>query len=331
MATIDTDGIVTETVDFHPIEVGTTRVVLADMTVIGAAGSYYDAAQFGKPQRAAVLRAVSEASGLGPQSVLIESTTQDGKATKVQIAFVTNNNNVVQLIADAKGAEAAAVAALNAVAQGDAAKTVSSVAFSNVRDMLQYSGAKKVLSSSVVLTGVDAAKVIGSPTFREALQSVIATKVGVDKLAVQVTTIEEFTSGRRLGGVAVPERFLAGFNSVKVSFTVVTDADTSSAVSTEDIAAAMQAVTNDGSLVDAVNTETALSFTEAQIVGGGLPSKKVLGLDYQTAFVICLVIMILLFVVVLVLLVKVVQSPKGAPTASSAGDIQMQEAKAASN
>jgi purine-nucleoside phosphorylase len=326
-AVIDMSGVVTGTVEFEPEEVGMTRVVLADMIVTGAAGSYYDAASFGKPQRAAVLRAVSEESGLAPHSILIEQVTQDGKDTKVLIALVTTNGKVAGLKDAVAGASAAAMSALNAMAQGGNQKTVSAVTFNNVRDMLQYSGTKKVLSSSVVLTGVDAAKVVGSTTFRDSLQSVIAAKVGVDKHAVQITSIEEHSSGRRLGGIALAGRALAGFNSVKVSFTVVTDADMDSTLSAEDIAAAMQAVTNDGSLISAVNAETALSFTEAQMVGGGIETKKVLGVDYQTAFVICLVIMILLFVVVLVLVVKVVQSPKGAPNAGSAssGGIQMQE------
>ena len=149
--------------------------------ISGEGNSYYDMQHFSTPQRAAVLKAVHEATGLSPHSIRVEAVSQDGASAKVQLALWTEDGKATALKA-ALGSDSlgkATQAALNALAQSQKHKTVAALQFSNVRDMLQYDGKKKVLSSSMVLYGVDATKVIASPAFRSSLREVIAAKTGV--------------------------------------------------------------------------------------------------------------------------------------------------------
>jgi len=141
-------------------------------------------------------------------------------------------------------------------------KLVSRVHFSNVRDMLKYTGKKNILSSEIDLVGVPAAQVTTASSFRETFASTVASLLGLPVDSVTVTKVEPKTD-RRLGTMA--PRQLGENDQVRVYFTVLADANAESLMSSETLAAQLQVAVNDGTLVSTINQASALNFGSSSI------------------------------------------------------------------
>jgi hypothetical protein len=309
-------GAVSATVSYTPSLTGTTRVILADMIVAGDSSSFYDVSFFGNPQRALVLNEMSKALGLRPNSILLETATQSGATGKVQVAVVTSTDSMATVENILSGAtssdlQSRLVAGLNTLSAGPGVK-VGAVTFSNARDMLQYQGSKNVLSSSVVLSGVNPSNVISSSSFRDATRDAIAAKLGVDVVAVQITSVKQQSSGRRLGAASTERRLADDAGSVVVSFTVVTDADTTSAMSAEQISAKLQESINDGTLTKSVNAKTGLAFSSAEMGStSNVAATSATTVDYQAWATATTIIMVVLLIIVLILVIRLANAGKG--------------------
>jgi hypothetical protein len=286
------------------------------MIVAGDSSSFYDVSFFGNPQRALVLNEMSKALGLRPNSILLETATQSGATGKVQVAVVTSTDSMATVENILSGAtssdlQSRLVAGLNTLSAGPGVK-VGAVTFSNARDMLQYQGSKNVLSSSVVLSGVNPSNVISSSSFRDATRDAIAAKLGVDVVAVQITSVKQQSSGRRLGAASTERRLADDAGSVVVSFTVVTDADTTSAMSAEQISAKLQESINDGTLTKSVNAKTGLAFSSAEMGStSNVAATSATTVDYQAWATATTIIMVVLLIIVLILVIRLANAGKG--------------------
>jgi hypothetical protein len=248
---------------YEPMETGATRVVLGDMYITGLKESFFDVLRhFNKGERAAVLRAMSKALNLKPMQIVYEVISQSGAHGKVCLAFVTSGpeRDAIMHALNSHGSLHELVAAAINKSSG---KKVARVHFSNVRDMLQYDGQKNILSSQIDLKGVPASQVTTASSFRETFAQAVAAELGVKPDAVTVTQVQPKTD-RRLGTHS-GRRSLSENDQVRVSFTVVADADADSAVSSEKLAAKLQVAVNDGTLVKQLNQASALSFDSSSI------------------------------------------------------------------
>jgi hypothetical protein len=306
---------------------GETRVVLADMLIAGTADSYYNVRHFGKPERAAVLRQLGKHLGLSPTHVLFETFTQSDKQAKVKVAFVVplgSIANVIDLLANKDTLDAATLqksnallaalkSGINGLNNNLATATAGTVSFSNARDMLNYEGNKNFLSGSLVFSGESAQRVVSSASFRQNLNTIIASKVGVAPSSVQVTSVVAQPNGRRLG--AVSRKLLqTAQDTVRVTFTIVTDADSSLTSSREAITAKLQLAVNDGTVVKTLNAQTGLNFESAVMGTTSTSAEQALDRPNYLAWAIAVtgIVVVLVIVVVAMAVMMLNGSKRGA-------------------
>merc|ERR1711988_508657 len=93
---------------------------------------------------------------------------------------------------------------------------------------------------------------------------------------------------------------------------VVTDADTSSAMSAEQIGSKLQESINDGTLTKSVNAKTGLAFSSAEMGStSNVAAKTASTIDYQAWATATTIIMVVLLIIVLILVIRLANAGKG--------------------
>jgi len=253
-------GVVTSTAADVDAVGSSARLILADLMVSAADGkSFFDVADFNKVARAKLQHSLSKSLGVAAMHVLIESVSQEGKKGMVTMAFLSNADGAMAM----KLKLADAAVAVQEILGGD---LTSKIEFANTRDMLEYAGAKTILSTSVTLLvgdGNTAEALTSSSALRVEFQRVIAETLGVAISAVRITGVESAAKSRRLNQAG--RGLTEGGSAIILSFTVVTEPSADADLTTEGMTASLQGAINDGTFVKSLNAPTALDFQSAEM------------------------------------------------------------------
>merc|ERR1740117_244523 len=228
-------GVVTSTAADVDAVGSSARLILADLMVSAADGkSFFDVADFNKVARAKLQHSLSKSLGVAAMHVLIESVSQEGKKGMVTMAFLSNADGAKAM----KLKLADAAVAVQEILGGD---LTSKIEFANTRDMLEYAGAKTILSTSVTLLvgdGNTAEALTSSSALRVEFQRVIAETLGVAISAVRITGVESAAKSRRLNQAG--RGLTEGGSAIILSFTVVTEPSADADLTTEGMTASLQ-------------------------------------------------------------------------------------------
>jgi hypothetical protein len=141
---------------------------------------------------------------------------------------------------------------------------------------------------------------------------------------VQVTSVVAQAWSKRRLGAGSRQLLQSSQDTVRVTFTIVTNADPTSATSTEAIAAKLQSSVNDGTVIKSVNAQTGLDFEAATMGYTSSLAKAEEQPDYLAWAIAVTCVMAVLIVVVLVLAIMMVSGPKqGAGTTAT---VEMRDA-----